>query len=68
MSTLKTYRVHGICFIPAEAVFTAQARSPEEALAAARKAWDREKRNLIIGGSEDESSAHSWEPSVKEDS
>jgi hypothetical protein len=63
---MKTFRIHGICFVPCEAQITVQAGDACEALDKARQAWEENKRNLIVFGSEDEWAAHSWEPSVEE--
>lgn len=63
---MKKFRVHGICFVPYEAQIVVEAENNMEAMDKAQEAWDENRRDMVVFGSEDIWAAHSWEPTVEE--
>lgn len=59
------WRVSGIAFVPVRAEVTVEAANEEEALVKAHAAWAANKRELIVGNSEDEAAAFDWQPTAE---
>ena len=61
----RRYAVHGFCMVPMAASIEVDATSEKDAIIKARAEWNKDKRGMLISGSEDEGSACEWEPDAQ---
>lgn len=61
----RRWRVHGYALMPVEAEVCLEAPDAKAALAKARLLWQQNKRQLIVGNSEDEGAAFDWQPTAE---
>lgn len=59
------YLVSGYCLVPMKAEVEVDAETPEQALKVAKAKWKKDRRSLIVQGSDDESSACDWRPAAE---
>lgn len=59
------YLVSGYCLVPMKAEIEVEADTPAQAMKIAKAEWKRDRRSLIVPGSDDERSACDWRPTAE---